>query len=193
MGPLSLSAMRIISGLWRGQPLRVPKGVRATTDRTREAIFSILGDASGLEVLDLYAGSGALGLEALSRGAVMCCFVDVSKRALRTIESNLAGKTNQGVRLLHQDALNFLRRSESAFDWIFCDPPYEGVDFPRLIKEFVNSAALNQESLLILETDRFHQISLPSELICVDQRKFGDTLIHFIKRADTSIQELARA
>ncbi len=128
--------MRIISGTWRGQLLRVPKGVRATTDRTREAIFSILGNAQDLEVLDLYAGSGSLGIEALSRGAAAACFVDLSRQALRIIESNLAGKASRGVTLVRQDSLGFLRATESTYDWIFCDPPYQGIDFPSLIRTF---------------------------------------------------------
>jgi len=185
--------MRIISGTWRGQLLRVPKGVRATTDRTREAIFSILGNAQDLEVLDLYAGSGSLGIEALSRGAVAACFVDLSRQALRIIESNLAGKASSGVTLVRQDCLGFLRATESTYDWIFCDPPYQGIDFPSLIRTFCQSRALGSHSLIILETDRFHSINLPQELVSVDQRKFGDTVIHFIKRSDSGNQELHRA
>ena len=185
--------MRIISGTWRGQILRVPKGVRATTDRTREAIFSILGDAQDLEVLDLYAGSGSLGIEALSRGAATACFVDLSRQALQIIESNLAGKASSGITLVRQDSLGFLRAAESAYDWIFCDPPYQGIDFPTLIKTFSESQALDSYSLIILETDRFHSINLPPDLIWVDQRKLGDTVIHFIKRSDSGNQELHRA
>ena len=189
----SFVLMRIISGAWRGQPLRVPKGVRASTDRVREAIFSILGDARGLAVLDLYAGSGALGIEALSRGAVGAWFVDRSRSALGVIEANLTGRTTPGVSLVRQDSLEFLRRAKSSFDWIFCDPPYAGVDFGELMRAFSASSALGPDSLLILETDRYHRINLPPDLISIDQRKFGDTVIHFIRRADHSIQELHRA
>ncbi len=185
--------MRVISGSWRGQPLRTLTGTRATTDRVREAIFSILGDAGGLEILDLYAGSGALGIEALSRGARAACFVDLSRRAISCIQSNLKGKSAENVRLICQDSLKFLRADNSSFDWIFCDPPYDRVDLTRLINALAASAVVGTDSLIILETDRYHTVNLPSELTRIDQRKFGETLIHFIRRTDTSTQELTRA
>jgi 16S rRNA (guanine966-N2)-methyltransferase len=185
--------MRIISGLWRGQPLRAPKGIRPTTDRIREAIFSILGDAAGMKVVDLYAGSGALGIEALSRGAEAVSFVDISKRTLAVVASNLAGKENIKYELIRQNSLAFLKNTEDCFDWIFCDPPYEKVDFRALLEAFSNSRVVGKESLIILETDRFRQFELPSDLISIDQRKFGDTLVHFIRRESSINGEPHRA
>ncbi|MCX6640370.1 MAG: 16S rRNA (guanine(966)-N(2))-methyltransferase RsmD [bacterium] len=177
--------MRIISGSWRGHPLRVPKGTRATTDRVREAIFSILGSSDNLSVLDLYAGSGSLGLEALSRGASSACFVELSRQALTCIEGNLNHKEPRSVSLVKQDCLQYLHKAESTFDWIFCDPPYHDVDFDRLIAAFSQSKCMGSDSLLILETDRFHTLNCAAGLKAVDQRRFGDTMIHFIRRGES--------
>jgi 16S rRNA (guanine966-N2)-methyltransferase len=185
--------MRIISGLWRGQPLRVPKGVRPTTDKVRESIFSILGDAAGLRILDLYAGSGSLGIEALSRGASSVCFVDIAKNSLDTIRNNLGGKSADGVLIIRQRGIEFLKKTKDSFDWIFCDPPYDNVDLVDLTHKLVASIAVGQESLIILETDCFHRVDLPLGLVRVDERKFGDTLIHFIKRPESTPTELHRA
>lgn len=185
--------MRIISGIWRGRTLNVPPGVRATTDRVREAIFSILGEAQGLNVLDLFAGSGALGIEALSRSARGVCFVDASRRAMACIQRNLPQESIEACRLVRQDALIFLRKSETPFDWIFCDPPYLRVDYDKLLQILEESAAFGANSLLILETDRFHTLAIPPELTRIDQRKFGDTVIHFLKRAVDDQPEYKRA
>lgn len=175
--------MRIISGSWRGQSLKIPRRVRPTTDRVKEAIFSILGDAWNLDVLDLYAGSGGLGLEALSRGARSAHFVDVSRYALHTIKDNLHGKEPVNVTLSQQDALDFLRATQTPCDWIFCDPPYDKVNYTALLRAISESKALTSHTLLILESDRYHAFDLPPELSLIDQRKFGDTVIYFIKRS----------
>lgn len=185
--------MRIISGKWRGQNLKAPPGIRPTTDRVKEAIFSILGDAENLDVLDLFAGSGALGIEALSRGARSAVFVDISRVSLRCIQANLAGKNIRNIRLLRRDALKFLRSPSPPFHWIFCDPPYEKGNDPMLLTRFVGSSVMNHTSLLILESSRFHSLVLPPELEVVDQRKFGDTVIHLIRRADGKSSEVRRA
>jgi len=181
--------MRIISGRWRGQPLKAPAQIRPTADRVKEAIFSILGDAEDLEVLDLYAGSGALGLEALSRGARRAHFVDLSRRAVSAIKINLRDHDFSLVAFSQQDAIEFLRKVKRPYDWIFCDPPYNQVSYVRLLQAVGKSAALAEDSLLILETDRFHTFELPPALQAIDQRKFGDTVIHFIKRAEAGFRD----
>jgi 16S rRNA (guanine966-N2)-methyltransferase len=162
--------------------LKVPVGARATTDRVREAIFSILEEPEGKDVLDLYAGSGALGLEALSRGARSVCFVDLSRHSQGAIHDNLRNLETNTVRMIKQDAFDFLRKTNESFGWIFCDPPYDRVDYARLLEALVESIALGPEALLILESDRYHSLVIPAALDLIDQRKFGDTIIHFIKR-----------
>ena len=121
--------MRIIAGQWRGRPLVAPKGdaTRPTADRTREALFSMLtsriGSFEGLAVADLFAGSGALGLEALSRGAARCLFVEQDKPALDALRANIAklGATNADVRAASAIGLG---PATAPLDLILMDPPY---------------------------------------------------------------------
>lgn len=121
--------MRIIAGAWKGRRLKPVRGrgVRPTTDRVREAWMSALGgELRGLAVVDLFAGSGALGLEALSRGASRAVFVEKARSALRTLEANvtLLG-CGERVRIVRGDALEFARGAEvGAFDVALADPPY---------------------------------------------------------------------
>lgn len=121
--------MRIIAGTWRGRPLVAPKGdaTRPTADRTREALFSMLvsrlGDFEGLAVADLFAGSGALGLEALSRGAASCLFVEQDRAALDALKANIArlGANGADVRATSVLALGAAR---APLDLVMMDPPY---------------------------------------------------------------------
>src|ERR671930_1474239 len=121
--------MRVIAGRYRGRRLRTPRGhtTRPSAERVREAVFSILGDIEGLSVLDLFAGSGMLGIEALSRGARDCVFVDSDPRAAACIRSNLAtlGVT---AAVSVRDAVAYVREAAAAhsdrFDVVFVDPPY---------------------------------------------------------------------
>jgi 16S rRNA (guanine966-N2)-methyltransferase len=120
--------MRVIAGTAGRLPLFVPKkGVRPTMDRVKAAIFSSLGESViGANVLDLFAGSGALGIEALSRGAASAVFVDEDRQAIAAIEKNLA-KTNLIGRIRQEDVFSFLRRAsgKEEFQIIFADPPYD--------------------------------------------------------------------
>ena len=119
--------MRVVAGEFKGRRLQAPRGrrTRPTADRVREALFSMLGDVSGARVLDLYAGSGALGIEALSRGAESAVFVERDQQALAAMRRNLeAVGAEADVR--RQDVSRFLARTEGTFDLVFCDPPYDG-------------------------------------------------------------------
>ena len=122
--------MRIISGLYRGRPIVAPKGdtTRPTADRTREALFSMLtsrlGSFEGLRVLDLFAGSGALGLEALSRGAATCTFVEQDGAALDCLRTNIAKLGATGAEIRAQSVMA-LGPAPAPYDLILLDPPYE--------------------------------------------------------------------
>jgi 16S rRNA (guanine966-N2)-methyltransferase len=124
--------MRVVAGLAGGIHLEVPKrGVRPTMDRVKAAIFSSLADRIiGARILDLFAGSGALGIEALSRGAASAVFVEQDRQSIAAIEKNLA-KTKFEARVRQQDVFEFLRRlgPTEKFDIIFADPPYEQTKF----------------------------------------------------------------
>src|SRR6516225_2205869 len=140
--------MRVIAGSAGGIRLAVPKRcVRPTMDRVKAAIFSSLGDAVvGARVLDLFAGSGALGIEALSRGASSVVFVEGDRQSAEIIESNLA-KTKLKGRVRQQDVFDFLRHAPGAemFDIVFADPPYEKTeDGERFTEELLANEALSQ-------------------------------------------------
>jgi 16S rRNA (guanine966-N2)-methyltransferase len=124
--------MRIIAGTHRGHRIAAPKGrdTRPTSDRVRENAFNLIGPVDGASVLDLYAGSGALGLEALSRGADRAVFVESDRDACRTINANL-DKLGLRATVLCQDATRAVAHERRTFDLILCDPPYD-VDATRL-------------------------------------------------------------
>jgi 16S rRNA (guanine966-N2)-methyltransferase len=133
--------MRIVAGQWRGRRIQAPAGdrVRPTADRVREAWMSILADTvPGARVLDLYAGSGALGLEALSRGAESAAFVELNPPSLRALEANVAALGVADRVTIHRgDALRFVQGLEQgAFDLALADPPYSRDDVARLVSLF---------------------------------------------------------
>ncbi len=125
--------MRIVAGSHRGHRIAAPKGreTRPTSDRVRENAFNLIGPLEGAHVLDLFAGSGALGLEALSRGAASCVFVDSSREACRTIDANLT-KLGLDATVLCQDALRAVAQERRSYDLILCDPPYDFAGLDRL-------------------------------------------------------------
>jgi 16S rRNA (guanine966-N2)-methyltransferase len=117
--------MRVVAGEYRGRRLQAPRGtsVRPTSDRVREALFSILGDIEGLRVLDLFAGSGALAIEALSRGAASATLVENDRAALDAIRANLAPLEGANAEIVRADALAWLGGRRGPFDLVFADPP----------------------------------------------------------------------
>ena len=170
--------MRVVAGKLRGRRLEAPPGraTRPTADRVREALFSILGDIEGLRVLDLFAGSGALGIEALSRGAAAAVFVDSSGRAVATIRRNLQALSLEAP-VHRRDALAFLAADAGAapFDLAFLDPPYDSAD--RLAAPLAERlpARLTGDARIVTESDKRHPLSLPFPL--VRERVYGDTRI----------------
>ena len=168
--------MRVVAGEFKGRRLKMPKGAptRPTADRVREALFSILGDVSGARVLDLYAGSGALGIEALSRGAESAVFVERDPRAAAAIEANLAATGAAGT-LHRQDVEGFLARGEGTYDLVFCDPPYDlGPRIAGLLADGL-PALLAEDARIVTESDRRQPLELPFPLIT--ERTYGDTRI----------------
>ena len=143
----------------------------------REAVFSILGDVSGARVLDLFAGSGALGIEALSRGAAQATFVDSSPAAVRAVRENLEA-LGQSAEVRRADARAFLRSARKAkrqYDLVFLDPPYRrGAALARELDRDL-PAILAPGARVAAETGRRAPLDLALELI--DERRYGDTLI----------------
>jgi 16S rRNA (guanine966-N2)-methyltransferase len=168
--------LRVVAGELRGRRLRAPRGTRTrpTADRVREALFSMLGDVSDARVLDLYAGSGALGIEALSRGAGSAVFVERDPRAAAVLEHNL-GSLGLEQRVVREDALRFLARGEGTFDLVFCDPPYDSAS--RLAGPLAERlpAITPGGALIVTESDKRTPLELPFPLL--RERSYGDTRI----------------
>jgi 16S rRNA (guanine966-N2)-methyltransferase len=172
--------MRIVGGAWGGRRLQAPPGdaTRPTSDRVREALFSILGDrVDGARVLDLFAGSGALGLEALSRGAADATFVDSAAAPVKALAANL-GMLGAEAEVRRQDALRFLgsaRNQARVYDLVFLDPPYRLANRlgGRLSEELPH--VLAPGATVVTESDRRRPLDL--DLPISDERRYGDTLI----------------
>jgi len=168
----------VIAGEFRGRRLTAPPGTatRPTSDRVREALFSILGPLEGVRVLDLFAGSGALGIEALSRGAASAVFVERSPAAARVVRGNLKALGIEAP--VHvQDARTFVRNASAAgdtYDLVLLDPPYR--DAAGLSAELQLAGVLSDGARVVGESDRRAPFEL-SGLDVVDERRYGDTLI----------------
>jgi 16S rRNA (guanine966-N2)-methyltransferase len=174
--------VRVVAGRLGGRRLRAPRGrdTRPTSDRVREALFSILGPLDGLRVLDLFAGSGALGIEALSRGAATATLVDRDARAVEVIRANLASLElgPEQARVVHGPARAAIRDASSrgdAYDLVLLDPPYR--DAPALGRELSQAlpAVLARDARVVAESDRRTPLELG--LPVVGERRYGDTLI----------------
>jgi 16S rRNA (guanine966-N2)-methyltransferase len=171
--------MRVIAGAHGGRPLTAPRGraTRPTSDRVREAVFSILGDVSGAVVLDLYAGSGALAIEALSRGAAAATLVDSAPAAITAIRRNLADLDLE-AQVRRGDARAFLRaasRSAPQYDLVFLDPPYRHTSELGAELSAGLASMLAPGARVVAESDRRAPLRL--ELPLLDERRYGDTLI----------------
>ena len=168
--------MRIVSGEWRGRPLKAPEGkaTRPTSDRTREALFSMLvsrlGDFEGLQVADLFAGTGALGLEALSRGAAHCTFVETDRQAVAALNANIdALKASHRTSVRTTSAAAF---TGGPFDLVMMDPPYGKGLGQQALNRLVESGSLAAGALVSLETGVGEEISAPA-LTLEAEKKYG--------------------
>ncbi len=174
--------MRVIAGRYGGRRLQAPPGAatRPTSDRVREALFSILGPrVEGAVVLDLFAGSGALGLEALSRGADRATFVDSAPAALRALRTNLRTLGADGE-VVRADAVRWLRTASGGgrqYSLVFLDPPYRRAEALAAALSDALPAVLGRGALVVSESDRRAPLELT--IPTTDERRYGDTLIRF--------------
>jgi 16S rRNA (guanine966-N2)-methyltransferase len=168
--------VRVVAGEFKGRRLYAPRGARTrpTADRVREALFSMLGDVSGERVLDLYAGSGALGIEALSRGAESAVFVERDQRALTALRRNLEA-VGAAADVRRQDVLRFLARPEGTFDLVFCDPPYDVASAIAPSLEGALPALAAENARIVTESDKRSPLLLSLPLVV--ERSYGDTRI----------------
>lgn len=183
--------MRVVGGRHRGLALASPKGAvtRPTSERTREAVFNILSHGraaislDGIRVLDLFAGTGALGIEALSRGARFCLFVDNDAPARGLIRRNIEAISAQGAsKVWRRDATQLGPRAPmTAFRLVFIDPPYGRGLGGRALQSLRDGDWLESGAVIVLEEQVGAEIILPDAFMLIDRRVYGDTQILFIE------------
>ncbi len=179
--------MRIVAGRFGGRVLRAPPGMttRPTSERVRQAIFNVLGDPpENCHILDLFAGSGAMGLEALSRGAVHATFVDNGRQALQALRNNLDTlqvAANQ-VTIKPLDAVRAVtERPTTPWHWVFIDPPYR-TDLATQAALVLPAASLTADATVIIEHDRRNEPTATlGVLTLADQRRYGDTVVSYYR------------
>jgi 16S rRNA (guanine966-N2)-methyltransferase len=172
--------VRIVAGTHKGHRIAAPKGAgtRPTSDRVREAVFNLLGPLEGMRVIDLYAGSGALGIESLSRGAASATFVDSDPGAVRVLRENVERLELEEAQVVRSDVLAYLRsaaRRGERWDLAFCDPPYRlahrlGAELGGLLPPVLVDGAQ-----IVCESSQRQPLEL--DLPMVKQRRYGDTVI----------------
>lgn len=179
---------RIVAGAAGGRRLAVPaKGTRPTSDRVREALFSAVSsavDLTGARVLDLYAGSGALGLEALSRGAGAAVFVESAPAALAVLRKNVATVGLPGVVRAGKVATVLAAGADTPFDLVFADPPYAVEDLTGELATLVANGWLADDALVIVERSRrAPELVWPDGLEPLRTRHYGETSLHWASAA----------
>jgi 16S rRNA (guanine(966)-N(2))-methyltransferase RsmD len=188
--------MRIIAGKYRSRLIRIPRNaeVRPTKDRIREALFDIIkGEVGGAEVLDLFAGSGALGIEAISRGAKSAIFVDDKRECIKTIEENLKalGIPDDNFNIIKMDyvkAIDNLVNDGKKFDIIFLDPPYYGEAAKKCLIKLSERDILKPLCVIIAEHHK--RDILPKEMGSITSYRsvcYGDICLTFYKEKDSRI------
>lgn len=180
--------MRVIAGIAKGHKLSVPSGqhIRPTADRVREALFSVLGErVLESRVLDLFAGSGALGIEALSRGAASCIFVDSSRKSIQAIIKNLEKTKFQVeaeiIKGNVESVLEQLITRAEQFDLIFLDPPYriKLTDLKVMLERLSRESLINHDGIVVIEHSSKIDLIGIDRLINKATKKYGDTCLTF--------------
>jgi 16S rRNA (guanine966-N2)-methyltransferase len=188
--------MRVISGSRRGRPLRAPRGMRTRpmADKIREASFSMLWSL-GIEpkrVLDLYAGSGSIGIEALSRGAEYADFVEHGRDAILVIKQNLRTTGFEDLAQVHQMSVKrFIDSAGSPYDFVIMDPPYADPDIQERIEQLSHSRAVQDNTVLLLGHAPY--VKLPERVgrfLRLRERCHGDSCLSIFEIADDEVSEI---
>lgn len=152
--------MRVVGGIYKRRLITYPddaEHIRPTKDRIREAIFSALGDINGFKGLDLYSGSGAMGIEGLSRGCSSMVFVDNNKLAIDTTKKNINSLGIKNAEIIFKndfDALEIFKKDNRVFDIVFLDPPYKEGKYEELVSYFLNNNLISNNGIIVMESDR---------------------------------------
>jgi 16S rRNA (guanine966-N2)-methyltransferase len=182
--------MRIVGGKFKGRSLSTPptQAIRPTSDRLRETLFNILAHSfdnctEGARVLDLFAGTGALGCEALSRGASFCLFVDQNVEARGIIRNNIESLGLTGVtKLFKRDATNLgPAGTVEPFDLVFCDPPYDKGFAELALKSAKAGGWLKQDALIVVEEKKSAVLNLKDDFKLLDKREAGDSALYLLR------------
>ncbi len=175
--------MRITSGVLKGKRLVYPgSGLRPTKEMTRQAIFNILGEkVTGARVCDLFAGAGALGIEAISRGAVEAVFVEKDGKVLRFLKENVAGLKN--VRIIRGDVFKVVPKlKEAEFDIVFADPPYSRGLAKRLIEVVAHNRLVKTGGILVIEHSQKDLPDAPEDWEKIKTGVYGESMVTFFRR-----------
>jgi len=179
--------MRIIGGKYKGRHIYSSNNnrIRPTTDRNKGFIFNVLEDfVSGARVLDLFAGSGSLGLEAISRGAKSVTFVDNSYSSLRVLRKNIARiRLSEEHEIFQKNVLTFLRQNKESYDLIFADPPFKWNHYFELIPLAFLEENISEFGILVLESEKTHNIEWETNVYeVIRQKKYDRSIITFFGR-----------
>lgn len=184
--------LRIIGGVYRGKKVYFPdvEGLRPTPDRVRETLFNwLMQDIKEARCLDAFAGSGALGLEACSRGAAQVVFLEQAPQVYAHLNRTLSEFNNTGLKLIKTDALYYLQHSQEEFDIIFLDPPFSQNYLPQCLKEIEQSSILKKGGLLYVES----AIPIPFNEACWQQiklKKAGQVIYGLFEKCSVEKEKL---
>lgn len=177
--------MRVISGSARGLKLTSPDGLetRPTTDRVKESIFNIIQTYIPCNnVLDLFAGSGALGIEALSRGSLRCTFIENNSNAFSIVKTNIEkARLTEKAELIKKDAFEFLNSCKTQYDIVFLDPPYNKGLLKKSFDYIYNENILSENGIIVAETEFDGELPENNYFECVKNAKYGKTLVLIYK------------
>lgn len=190
MSKTGRSQLRIIAGRWRGRKLSFldREGLRPTTDRVRETVFNWLQvDLPGSRCLDLFAGSGALGFEAVSRGAAKAVLVDSDIETVKMLKSNAGLLSAQQIDVIHRDAIAYLSNCDQLFDLAFIDPPYRSDIIDQCCALLENEQCLSDHAKIVIECDAQKDLSenagdLPENWRCLKRKTAGQVGYHLFQR-----------
>lgn len=180
--------MKVISGIYKGRLLDgyTMNGTRPTMDRVKESLFAMIQNkVKDSIILDLFSGSGNLGIEAISEGAKEAYLVDYNKKATKTIENNLKKLEIKNCKVLTMDylkALDYLKNENKLFDIIFLDPPYQTDYIEKSIQKILELNILNEEGIIVCETDQLTKIYQDTRLSVIKEKKYGDKYIVLLQK-----------